>query len=82
MNSFPMLGAPLIDTKEQQLEGSEGGERVKEKRQISLFPLEYTLAFGCKCVSICVFVSLSWVPVRLSCPGAMEPALMPLPFMN
>lgn len=53
-----MQGAPLIDTKAQQLEGSEGGERVKEKQQISLFPLEYTLAFGCKCVSICVCVCL------------------------
>lgn len=79
MNSLPMQGAPLIDTEAQQLEGSEAGERVKEKQQISLSPLEYTLAFGCECVSICVCVSLSWVPVLLSCPGAMEPAPCPYP---
>lgn len=81
MNSLPMQGAPLIDTKAQQLEGSEGGERVKEKQQISLFPLEYTLASGCKCVSICVCVFVIGASAPFM-PRGHGTRPMPLPFMN
>lgn len=38
-----MQGEPLIDTKTQQLGGSEGGKKLKGQEQISLFLLEHAL---------------------------------------
>lgn len=56
-----------------------GVKEWKKNNRFLFSPWTNTCVRVQTCEYLCVCVSLSWVPVLLSCPGAMEPAPCPYP---